>query len=93
MSSSVNIWETLLRDSSKRGRLPEGAILFVGNSGCGKSSLVRRLCAQGTEGDIAGNSIDILRYDSFVAGDIDEVRNIAYSSFKIHHIITFIGIV
>lgn len=83
MSTSVNIWETLLRDSSKRGRLPEGAILFVGNSGCGKSSLVRRLCAQGAEAEVMSNSPDILRYDSFVAGDSDEGLSDNLSSTRV----------
>jgi GTPase SAR1 family protein len=99
MSKPVNIWESLLRESSKRGRLPEGSVLVLGHAGCGKSHLVAKLCSSvtspnssnsnSTAGNIVGGAgaessrettsavtepiSDVIAYDSFVAGDSEEV--------------------
>lgn len=39
-NSNRNLWETMLRDAMRRNRLPDGALVFVGPQGCGKSSLL-----------------------------------------------------
>jgi energy-coupling factor transporter ATP-binding protein EcfA2 len=95
MSKPANIWESLLRESSKRGRLPEGSVLILGHAGCGKSHLVAKLCSTvtGPHGNNSSNAVggsgvesniettsaatepisDVIAYDSFVAGDSEEV--------------------
>lgn len=130
----VNIWESLLRESSKRGRLPEGSVLVLGHAGCGKSHLVAKLCAPvtspnatapaaaaannsssgssssssgGTNGAVDGSNAsdsssnkdapsslpepisDVMAYDSFVAGDSEEV---VYNALHKYIYITFLGL-
>ena len=71
-----NIWESLLKESSKRVQLPDGAVLFLGNASCGKTALVGRVCADsdGPAQEDVPKIPDITAYDSFVASDMDEVR-------------------
>ena len=73
----MNIWESLLKDSSKASKLPEGTIVFFGDSSCGKSALIKSICSN--ESTASDNEMvgipDIVAYDSFLAGDIDEVSN------------------
>ncbi len=73
---SSNIWESLLKESAKRVHLPEGTVLFLGNSGCGKSDLVRRICSDLANSDAVDQDKipDIIAYDSFVASDVEEVH-------------------
>lgn len=72
---TTNIWESLLKESSKRVHLPDGAVLFFGGAGCGKTSLVNKLCEDSNgpaEADVP-KIPDVTAYDSFVANDTDDV--------------------
>lgn len=76
-NSNLNIWESLLKESSKRVQLPDGAALFLGNASCGKTALVSCVCADsdGPAVEEVPKIPDITAYDSFIASDIDEVSS------------------
>jgi len=42
--TSVSLWETLLKNCSKRSKINEGIILYSGNNDSGKFSLLQALC-------------------------------------------------
>lgn len=74
-TSAPNIWETLLKESSKRVELPHGSVLFFGNASCGKTALVGKMCedSDGPSKEEVPKIPDITAYDSFIANDVDEV--------------------
>lgn len=65
----MNLWETILRESSKRSRLPEGTVIFFGNSSCEKDKLVEKFCVIDSNAEITRAKTEILSYDFFHAID------------------------
>ena len=74
-AATTNIWESLLKESSKRVQLPDGSVLFFGSAGCGKTALVNKLCedSNGPAAEDVPKIPDVTAYDSFVANDTDDV--------------------
>lgn len=71
MAEHSNLWETILRDSTKRSRLPEGTILFIGESCSGKNELVEKLTSVDSKQSNRSKT-EILSYCFFHATDPDE---------------------
>ena len=73
------LWSSLLRESSKRTKGIEGVCVFVGDSGCGKSHLIEKLCVQETKNQTSITRVDkeIISYNTF---EIDEaISNVEVS--------------
>ena len=52
-----NSWEALLERGFRKSRSPDSNVIFVGDAGCGKATLVSRLCAsRAGAGDPAASS-------------------------------------
>jgi GTPase SAR1 family protein len=66
----TDLWSSLLRESSKRSNYPEGTVLFLGDSYCGKTKLVEQLCTH--------DSKDIHSQSEYVAKEI-----LSYNFFEI----------
>lgn len=66
-----NLWETILRESSKRARLPEGTVLFIGENSSGKNDLIEKLTSADSKQSNRAKS-EILTYSFFHAMDPDE---------------------
>ena len=45
----IQLWENLLKESSKRIKQLEGTIVIIGDSGCGKTKLLQSMCPTSTE--------------------------------------------
>ena len=73
--SATNLWETLLRESSKRSKLPEGTVLFFGNMGCGKNVLLEKFCSSNLDTKTSGigrGKAEVISYNFFNAADADD---------------------
>lgn len=56
-SDDGNSWEALLERGFRKSRSPDSNVIFVGDAGCGKATLVSRLCAsRAGAGDPAASS-------------------------------------
>lgn len=76
MASKTNLWAEILRESSKRSKYPPSTIIFAGDVGCGKTSLVDKLCSENgstiqAEKSAAKSSsrMEILSYNYFNVDD------------------------
>lgn len=76
--ASNDLWGSLLRESSKRLRYPDSICIVLGDSECGKTKIVEKLCSTSTNGKNANVSSsssenasrEIMSYNYF---EIDEV--------------------
>ena len=74
-----DLWGSLLRESSKRFRYPDSVCVLLGDSECGKTKLVEKLCSTNANGKNNNNnasssssegiSKEIMSYNYF---EIDE---------------------
>ena len=64
----VQLWENLLKDSSKRIKQLEGTIVLIGDNGCGKTKLLRRICPYTSD----KLPTEILSYNFFNIFDTEE---------------------
>eukprot|EP01041_Mallomonas_annulata_P007060 gene7060-14364_t len=69
-TNSPNLWETILRESSKKTRSPEGTVIFCGNKGCAKEKIIEKFCV--TEANGVRPKTEVLSYDFFHAVDPSE---------------------
>ncbi len=70
MSENVQFWESLLRESSKRTKQSESAVIFVGNSKSGKSSIIKQFCEKDKDSSRDGD--EIISYYYFNLSNFDE---------------------
>jgi len=68
-NESLNLWETILSESSKRSRLPEGTVIFMGSNSCEKEKLIEKFCVADANGGLGRAKTEILSYDFFYAVD------------------------
>lgn len=68
-TSSENLWSTLLRECSKRSRFADAHCIFVGESMCGKSALVDKICHEDQNLIALHSPNEFVGYDYF---DVEE---------------------
>jgi hypothetical protein len=76
---SSNLWSSLLQESSKRTKHPDSIAIFLGDSECGKTKLVERLCISDNKELLSNSeyvSKEIMSYnfldidDAFTSGEM-----------------------
>ena len=68
METNLNLWSSLLRESSKKTKYSDALTVFLGNSDCGKTKLVDKLCAHPSKEnnvDVEYVSKEIVSYNFF----------------------------
>jgi predicted ATPase len=61
--SSANLWSSLLKESSKRSKLPDSTCVFVGDKSVGKNAIIEKICAQTESTDAVGRIKDLISYN------------------------------
>jgi GTPase SAR1 family protein len=79
--TTANLWSSLLKESSKRSKLPEATCIFVGDQNVGKNATIEKICAQTENKDLVGRIKDIISYN-FI--DLDEGSSDAESVTRIN---------
>ena len=74
-TEATNLWESLLERGFRKSRSPDSNVVFVGDAGCGKATLVSRLCASRTDAAdfTTSSAAGVLAYNFVDAVDPTEV--------------------
>jgi len=89
MPEDLNLWESLLRENSKRSKIPEGNVLFVGELSCKKNSLLEKFCVSvpqtsvSNSGTLSANT-ELISYKYVNVNEIDDSQSDLDASNRIH---------
>jgi hypothetical protein len=69
MSEEINLWTSLLQESSKRSQIPESTCIIVGDPNSGKKQLLQKICNLQSSSEGIDFQKELISYSYF---DIDE---------------------